>query len=73
MPIVEVPTSPLPQVDEAAPLRGRFAVQAANVRSPSSSRPPADGPKTDTVVARTAFGSVWAGDFRGTELWRVTP
>jgi streptogramin lyase len=41
-------------------------------------------PKTDTVVdtiplvgspfvARTAFGSVWIGDFRGTQLWRVTP
>jgi streptogramin lyase len=24
-------------------------------------------------VARTAFGSVWVGDFGGTQLWRLTP
>jgi streptogramin lyase len=24
-------------------------------------------------VARTAFGSVWVGDFKGSQLWRVTP
>ena len=24
-------------------------------------------------VARTAFGSVWVGDFQGTQLWRFTP
>ena len=41
-------------------------------------------PATDTVVdtipvvgkpfvARTAFGSVWVGDFGGTQIWRLTP
>ena len=24
-------------------------------------------------VARTAFGSVWVGDFKGSQLWRLTP
>jgi glutamine cyclotransferase len=24
-------------------------------------------------VARTAFGSVWVGDFAGSQLWRITP
>jgi len=41
-------------------------------------------PATDTVVdtipliggpfvARSAFGSVWVGDFKGSQLWRLTP
>jgi hypothetical protein len=24
-------------------------------------------------VMRTAFGSVWVGDFQGTQVWRFTP
>ncbi len=24
-------------------------------------------------VARTYFGSVWVGDFNGSQLWRITP
>ena len=41
---------------------------------------PATDKVVDTVplvgrpfVARTAFGSVWVGDFAGTQLWRLTP